>query len=148
MTYYFPVILIIASNVLYHVCAKGVPSQINPMVSLMVTYLVAGSLTLFMFFMMPQLFSIDKKMDVSLVSQLKLINWAPIVLGIVIVGLELGNILMYRAGWNISLGSLVCNIALAVLLIGLGLFIYKEAISSSQAIGIGLCIAGLVFINR
>ena len=105
MAFYFPIILIIASNVLYHVCAKGVPSQINPMVSLMVTYLVAGFLTLILFFMMPQIFSVDKKVDVSFISQIRQINWAPIVLGFVIVGLELGNILMYRVGWNISLGS-------------------------------------------
>lgn len=148
MAFYFPIILIIASNVLYHICAKGVPSQINPMVSLMVTYLVAGFLTLILFFMMPQIFSGDKKIDVSLVSQIKQINWAPIVLGVVIVGLELGNILMYRAGWNISLGSLVCNITLAVLLIALGIFFYKETLNSGQAIGIGLCIVGLIFINK
>ena len=148
MAFYFPIILIVLSNVLYHICAKSVPSQMNPMVSLMITYLVAGSLTLFLFFLMPQIFTMDKKVDVTLVGQIKQANWAPFVLGIVIVGLELGNILMYRAGWNISLGSLVCNITLAVFLIALGVFLYKETLSSSQAIGIGLCIVGLIFINK
>lgn len=148
MAYYFPVILIIGSNVLYHVCAKGVPLQMNPMVSLMITYLVAGSLTLAMFFLMPQLFTADKKVDFSLISQVKQANWAPYLLGFVIVGLELGNILMYRAGWNISLGSLVCNISLAILLIVLGVFFYKEILTGSQSFGIALCIAGLIFINR
>lgn len=148
MNFYFPIVLIIGSNVLYHICAKGVPSQMNPMVSLMITYLVAGSLTLGMFLLMPQLFTMDKKLDVSLVGQIKQTNWAPIVLGFVIVGLELGNILMYRAGWNISLGSLVCNISLAIILIVLGLLFYKETITSSQAFGIGFCMIGLIFINK
>jgi len=148
MAYYFPVILIIGSNVLYHVCAKGVPLQMNPMVSLMITYLVAGALTLAMFFLMPQLFMPDKKVDFSLINQVKQANWAPYLLGFVIVGLELGNILMYRAGWNISLGSLVCNISLAILLILIGIFFYKEIITASQSFGIGLCIVGLIFINR
>ena len=110
MAYYFPILLIVTSNVLYHICAKSVPAQMNPMVSLMVTYQV--------------------------------------VLGIVIVGLELGNILMYRAGWNISLGSLVANISLAVILIGVGILFYREVITVSQMIGIALCLAGLFFINR
>jgi drug/metabolite transporter (DMT)-like permease len=148
MAYYFPILLIVGSNVLYHICAKSVPLQLNPMVSLMITYLVAGSLTLFMFFLMPHLFSIDKKLDMGLIYQIKQANWAPFVLGFVIVGLELGNILMYRAGWNISLGSLVSNISLAVLLLIIGIFFYKEVISLSQTFGISLCIAGLIFINK
>ena len=148
MSFYFPILLIVAANVLYHICAKNVPSQMNPMVSLMITYLVAGSLTLFMFFLMPQIFTMDKKLDISLMGQIKQANWAPYILGFVIVGLELGNILMYRVGWDISLGSLVSNISLAVILLAVGIFFYKEAISSSQVFGIGLCIVGLIFINK
>jgi len=49
--------------------------------------------------------------------------------GITIVGLEVGFIQMYRAGWNISIGSLVANIILAVVLIIVGLLIYKDNIS-------------------
>ncbi len=148
MAFYFPIVLIISANVLYHICAKGVPLQMNPMVSLMITYAIAGSLALVMFLLMPQIFSMDKKLDISLLGQLKQANWAPFVLGFVIVGLELGNILMYRAGWNISLGSLVCNIGLAVILLALGVLLYKESINTSQAFGIGLCIVGLIFINK
>lgn len=148
MAFYFPILLIVASNVLYHICAKSVPLQMNPMVSLMITYLVAGSLTLFMFLLMPQIFTMDKKLEFGLVGQLKQANWAPYLLGFVVVGLELGNILMYRAGWNISLGSLVSNISLAVILLALGVLFYKEAISTSQVFGIGLCIVGLIFINK
>ena len=148
MAYYFPIILVVSSNVLYHICAKSVPAQMNPMVSLMITYFVAGTLTLSMFFFMPQLFSSDQREGVTLIGQIRQTNWAPMILGIVIVGLELGNILMYRAGWNISLGSLVSNITLAVLLIVIGLLFYKEVLSLTQTFGVGLCLAGLIFINK
>lgn len=148
MAYYFPILLIVTSNVLYHICAKSVPVQMNPMVSLMVTYLVAGTGTLALFFLLPELFSGGFKSHTSLMDQFRMTNWAPVVLGIVIVGLELGNILMYRAGWNISLGSLVANISLAVILIGVGILFYREVITVSQMIGIALCLAGLFFINR
>lgn len=148
MAYYFPILLIVTSNVLYHICAKSVPVQMNPMVSLMVTYLVAGTGTLALFFLLPDLFSGGFKSQTSLLDQFRMTNWAPVVLGIVIVGLELGNILMYRAGWNISLGSLVANISLAVILIGVGILFYRELLTVSQMIGIALCLAGLFFINR
>ena len=148
MAYYFPILLIVTSNVLYHICAKSVPVQMNPMVSLMVTYLVAGAGTLTLFLLLPDLFSGGFKNQTSLLGQFRMTNWAPVVLGIVIVGLELGNILMYRAGWNISLESLVANISLAVILIGVGVLFYREVLTVSQIIGIALCLAGLFFINR
>ena len=74
------------------------------------------------------------------------VNWTGAVLGLTIVGLEFGYITAYRAGWNISVGSLVANILLAV--IPVGLLLYKESITLNQCIGILLCIAGLVFINK
>jgi drug/metabolite transporter (DMT)-like permease len=62
--------------------------------------------------------------------------------------LELGNILMYRVGWNISIGSLVANILLGLALIVIGYLFYKETISAKQLAGIAFCILGLVLINK
>lgn len=76
------------------------------------------------------------------------INWTSFVLGISVVALEFGYIQVYRAGWNVSIGSLVSNIGLAIVLIFVGLLLYKETISLNQVIGIFLCIAGIVFINK
>ena len=45
-------------------------------------------------------------------------------LGIWIVGLELGFLMAYRAGWNISMGALVANITLALVLIPVGIILY------------------------
>ena len=38
MNYIWPLALVIASNVMYQVCAKSVPGELNPFVSLTVTY--------------------------------------------------------------------------------------------------------------
>lgn len=138
--YYLPVAIIVGSNVFYHILAKSIPQNLNPLVSLVVTYLAGAVVGLALFFLT------DPTKD--LVGQFKQVNWIPVVFALTIVGLEFGNIMMYRAGWNISLGSLVCNISLAVILLVVGLLIYKEHISSHQIIGIGLCLAGLVFINK
>ena len=70
------------------------------------------------------------------------------VLGVSLVALEFGYILLYRVGWNISIGSLVCNIILAIILLGIGLLVYREMLSARQVFGVLLCIAGLFFINK
>ena len=46
------------------------------------------------------------------------------------------------------IGSLVSNIALAVLLILIGVLLYKESINIQKIIGIGLCLTGLILINK
>ncbi|MDD2484400.1 MAG: EamA family transporter [Eubacteriales bacterium] len=138
--YYFPVILVVMTNAVYHICAKGIPKQLNPMISIMVTYLIGASFAAAIFFLT------DPTKDAA--AQIRLVNWAPILLGFVLVGLELGFIMLYRVGWDISIGSLVCNIALAVLMIVIGYFFYKEHLSLNQFIGITLCIVGLIFVNK
>ncbi len=140
MNYYFPVILVVGANTLYHICSKSVPGQLNAFASLVITYLVGAAFALALFF--------ATSPTKDFVGQLKETNWAPFALGLAIVGLEVGFIFLYRAGWEISLGSLVCNIALAVVLIAVGLIFFKEHIGMNQIIGIVLCIGGLIFINR
>jgi len=138
--YYFPVALVVMTNAIYHICAKGIPKQLNPMISIMVTYLIGATFAAAMFLIT------DPGKDV--LGQVRLVNWAPILLGFVLVGLELGFILLYRAGWDISIGSLVCNIALAMVMIVIGYLFYKEHLSANQFIGIILCVAGLIFVNK
>lgn len=139
MSYYWPILLIVGSNVCYHIAARSVPGFINPLASLTVTYIVAAVVSHLLFLWTNQ--------GKPLMAEYTNLNWAAFVLGIVIVGLEFGNICMYKAGWNISIGSLVCNISLAVLLITVGILIYKEAMTLQQFAGIALCIGGLVLLN-
>jgi multidrug transporter EmrE-like cation transporter len=53
----------------------------------------------------------------------------------------------YRTGWNISTASLVANTTVALLLIPLGLLLYKEHLTPVNILGIVLAIAGLVLVN-
>lgn len=54
----------------------------------------------------------------------------------------------YRSGWNISIGSLVANILLALILVPVGILFYKENFGFNKVLGIAFCIAGLIFINK
>nr|WP_320025882.1 hypothetical protein [uncultured Acetobacterium sp.] len=140
LSYYLPIILIVTANVFYNICTKSTPPTANPFLSLLVTYLVAALLT---FILM-----ITNGLDEGLVESFKRLNWTSFALGISVVALEFGYISAYRAGWNISLGSLVANISLAILLVPVGLLFYKEVLTTNHLVGIALCLAGLFFINR
>jgi len=84
----------------------------------------------------------------NVVDSLKELNWTSLVLGICVVTLEFGYITAYRYGWNISVASVVANITLGILLIPVGILFYKEILTANHLVGIGLCFAGLFFINR
>ena len=74
-------------------------------------------------------------------------NWTAFVLGIVIVGLELGYILAYRNGWAMKSASVTANIVLAIALVFVSVLFYKERITARQIAGIVLCGGGLALIN-
>ena len=140
LSYIWPIGLVVLSNVVYQLCAKSVPSGMNPFLSLTVTYLVAAAFSLAVYLIQTK--------GASPIKELSKINWAPFVLGLVIVGLEVGFIYAYKAGWQISTASLVQGAALAVVLIFVGFLVYKEAITWNKLVGIAVCLIGLFFINH
>ena len=139
LSYIWPIALVVLSNTLYQVCAKSVPGGMNPLASLTVTYLVGTIISCVLYFILNR--------DANLLREIRLTNWAPIVLGIVIVGLEVGFIYAFRAGWQISMAQIVSSSVLAVILIFVGYLLYHEAITWNKIVGIIICLTGLVLIN-
>lgn len=138
--YVFSIVLIVGSNILYNICQKSTPQKANPFSALLITYLIAIILTVLAFYF--------QKTDKTFFQSLKELNWTSIGLGVAIVGLEFGYLMAYRAGWNISVGSLVANIILAVVLIPIGIFFYKEGFELHKVVGAILCITGLIIMNK
>ncbi len=139
LAYVWPIALVVLSNVVYQICAKSVPDGLNPFLALTVTYLVGAAASLVLYF------TLSKQQNP--LKELSHLNWAPFVLGLVIVGLEVGFIYAYKAGWSVSTASLVQGTALAVILIFVGYFLYKEALTWNKLVGAGICLVGLFFIN-
>lgn len=135
-----PLLLVVFSNTFYHIIAKFTPAKASPFLSLTVTYIIAAMLSFCAF-----LFTGERK---SVLQEATNLNWTALALGVAIIGLELGNIYLYRAGWKISIGSLVANIALACVLLIVGLLLFKESISLRQVIGIIVCALGLVLVTK
>lgn len=138
--YVFPIVLIVTSNIVYNVCQKSTPQSANPFSALLVTYLTAAVLTL--------IASPFYKTDKGFLQSFSELNWTSLALGVAIVGLELGYLMAYRVGWNISVGSLVANILLAIMLIPIGVLFYKEGFAVTQIFGIVFCVVGLILINK
>ena len=138
--YIWPMALVILSNVVYQICAKSVPGEINPLASLTVTYLVGAVFSAVFYFLLGS--------NGNLLKEYGKLNWAPFVLGIVIVGLEVGWIYAYKAGWQVSTGFIVQSAFLAIVLLFVGFSLYHEALTWNKLVGVIFCLIGLGFINH
>ena len=126
------------STVLYNLFQKLTPSDANPALALSITYGVslAATLTLFVFYP-----------TTSLGDSFQKLNWASFALGLAIFGVEIGTLLAYRAGWQISLLAITVNVVASVALVLIGILFFKEKLSLINVLGIVVCIVGLMMLN-
>ena len=139
-SYIWPVALVVLSNTLYQICAKSIPETVNPIASLTITYLTAAAASVVLYCVLNR--------DVNLVQQWRQINWASIVLGLVLVGLEAGFIYAYKAGWQVNTAATVQSAFLAILLLAVGVALYHEAITWNKIVGVAVCLIGLAILNK
>jgi len=138
--YYLAVGLAVLSNLFYHVSQKLTPPGANAALAIVVAYVVALGISLVVLGLF-----IPLKMGLG--PALRQLNWASVALGMSIVGIELGFLLAYRGGGNISLAQIVVSATVTLILIPVGLLFFKEKLSWVNGLGIVLCLAGLVLIN-
>ena len=137
--YVWPIALVVLSNVVYQICAKSAPGDMDPLASLTVTYLVGALASGALYFLLHR--------GGNLLREYRALNWAPFVLGVVIVGLEVGFIYAYRAGWQVSRAQIAQSAVLAVCLVFVGALLYREHITWTKLAGVAICLVGLVFLN-
>lgn len=138
-SYVWPIALVVLSNVVYQICCKSIPENVSPFATLTITYLVGAVVSAIMFFVTEPKNNILKHFVET--------NWASYVLGLIIVGLEVGFIYAYKAGWQVSTASIVQSSFLTIALIIVGAVLYHEEISWNKLVGAVVCMIGLVFIN-
>lgn len=95
-SYIWPLAIIVFSNVLYQVCAKGIPQTMNTYASMTVTYAVATLFSLAAFF-------ITSKGGIF-VKEFGQTNWATVALGVFAYHESID--------WNKILGVLICLVGL------------------------------------
>ena len=136
---WIPVILMIVANTLYSVTAKVTPTDVDTFASVSLTYLVCIVYALIMFFITSS--------NKNYFKEIKKANWTAPVLGACLVCLEVSTILLFRVGWELSVGLLLAYVLLAVVLVSLGRVVYKEKLTAKRIIGIVISLAGVVLVG-
>ena len=134
MNYWWPILLIVMSNIVYHLCAKMTPSKIHPLAGLTVTYVVSAVVSAILYKLLTH--------NGSLINEYRNLNFSLIAFGVALVGLEAGSIYMYRVGQIVHSGLL------AICLILIGSFIFHEQITIFKLLGILTIFFGLYLINH
>ena len=138
--FYLPVFIVVAANVTYDISSKSIPDGLNAYAGITITYSVLAVFNFLIFQIMNP--------EIPIIAEWAQINWAVVLFALTSVGLESGYIFLFRAGWNISLGGMVCNTLLAICMLLVGLFLFSETVSLRQFLGMTLCVAGLIIINQ
>ena len=132
--------LAIVGAAAYHVVLKLTPAGANPYLSLAVTYAVVTLVFAAAYLVLPG--------PVTLRVAVGQLNWTALALGFVVVFLDLAFFMMYRGGFDVSLGQIVSQSGTALLLLLIGSAYFSEKIDAAKVGGILLCIAGLWLISR
>lgn len=140
MNLWTPIIILAASNVIYNLCSKCTPSSITPMAMLVVVYIIGAITAAVMYY--------TTSNGPGLQEEFKHLNWAGILMGLSVVGLEIGNIYMYKVGWELSVGFLLSSIIVALALLAIGVIFYHDEITVTKLAGIVVCLVGLYLINK
>lgn len=139
MKFWWPIGLIVFCSTAYQVGVKEISTGIHPLTALVLTYLSASFASFILyFFLAPQ--GENRKKEIFF--------WNPSALGLgfSIVGIELGVVYMYRAGWTVQTSFILTNSLIVAALMAAGALFYKEKLKLRQLAGVVLTLAGIVCI--
>ena len=132
--------LVVVGNIVYQLGQRAIPRDANPVVATLAAYLSAFAVTRGTIPFLAR--------GVAFGSAWQKLDGSTILVGFGIVAVELGFLLVYRAGWAISTAPLLANAIVAVVLLGIGAVAFKEPITVARAAGIMLCLAVLWLVAR
>ena len=138
--YLWPMALVILSNTIYQISAKSLPADIDPLASITISYGIAAVIALVLYFALSH--------GGNLLHEYQHANWTSFVIGLAVVGLEVGMLYAYRVGWPVSEASTVQSAFVAIVLLGVGAMLFHESLTANKVIGVLICLVGLYFINR
>ena len=140
MNYFFPPILIVLGLVIYQISQKTTDQNANPFVVVIMAYLIGIAACIGAYFLFP-------KQEAASVPMIRTVLWSALGIGLGAAAIEIGFMLAYRAGWNLSILPVSANVCGAIVLILIGLVAFRETLSVEKIIGVFLCIGGLVLIT-
>ena len=137
---WMPIVLVVVANTFYHLGQKSVPRAAHPVVAALGMYAVAAVAALAL---LPLVQPLPTRASAGAA-----VHWSVALAGLAIVGIEIGFLLAYRGGWEISSASLTTMVGLAMVLLPLGVFLFREPMTPSRLFGFGLSLLGLWLLSR
>jgi drug/metabolite transporter (DMT)-like permease len=135
--------LIVVSVVSYNIAQKFVPSNLNPFALLTVVYGISGLVCF-----VAALFSSGKPEFTAISSAFTGTNWTIWLLALAVVGIEVGYVVAFRAGWKASLLAITVQATALLALAPIGVLFFKEKLSTLNWFGLALCLLGLVLVTQ
>jgi len=135
----FALCIAVTGQVLYHVTQKSVATGAHPVVSLIVFYLVAALATLPLFWLFP--------VEGGLAAEIGKLNWAVIGVALSIVLIEIGFLLAYRAGGELSTAFVTTAAVVAISTLLIGAAFFGESLTTPKIGGIVLCLGGIALLT-
>lgn len=137
--FYWSMLLVVLGNVLYHVSQKSIPRGLDPVFSVFVSYVTALALSALL---------LPLAASRPIRESWRQTTWASVGVGVAAVVIEFAFLLVYRAGWNISLASFAGSAVLAAILVPLGVLLYRERLSWVNLVGLLFCLLGFFLVTR
>jgi drug/metabolite transporter (DMT)-like permease len=138
-SFFIAMVIAVSGQVLYHVAQKSVPTGTNPVIALLIFYLGAAILTLPLFVLYP--------IDSKLTEELGKLNWAVLAVAASIVLIEIGFLLAYRFGGELSNTFVATAAIVTTCTFIVGVIAFNESINVYKVAGTLLCIGGIAMIS-
>lgn len=139
-SFYAPFAITVGGMLLYHLSQKSIPKEMNPFHATAIAYLMG--------IVVCAVLGFTYSSNRSLVGSLKITNWAVLGMGIGAAAIEVGFMVAYRMGWRMSVTAVATNVAATVILIPIGLFMFREQLSPRNLLGVLFCVVGLFLVVR
>lgn len=133
--YVLSIALVIAANVGYHLFQKTIRPDVIAPASLVATYVVALLGSLLLLWLWPA--------TEGPVAAVRRAGPTSYLLGLAVIGLEVGFLWAYRCGWDLSITAAYANVAVAVALVPIGVLVFSDRMDGRRIAGLLLAVAGL-----
>jgi len=137
--YYISAFVAILGAVGYQYFVKQIPASINPVVSVLGMYVAVLAMGLVLLPFIPP--------EGGFMKHIRQLNWTQLAVAGSVMLIELGFLLMYRSGWNLSTGNLITGVFVNIILVSLGVWLLGEKVTLINGFGIILSIIGVTLIS-
>ena len=127
----------------YHFLTKTLPEFKYPFASLVVSYLAAAAICL----ILAALFS-GKDGKGAFAAAFRSLNVKSVLVGLALIGIDSGVFFLYRLGGEVSVISILTSALQSLLLVLIGILVFRERVTPTNVLGMVLSLGGVYFLTR